>query len=322
MEPSLARAWIESYGEKSTQKIVEASMSQSPIFLTTNHNGESTDEERKVQRERIREIFNALALSDEAELLEHGSIRVPELESSIVSNWPGYDDGDWWVQDPSASLPAIALYNTLVMQDGRKARELHIVDLCSAPGGKTAQLCSFGFGRITAVELSSRRTKPLQENLERLGMMERCEIVVSDGREWNPKDGDCVDAVLLDAPCSATGVGSRRPDVLQKSPALQEITKLQRDLAVNVVDNLLNPGGVMVYATCSLLKSESEDQMKWLLAREEGSEIKTIAFQPGEIAGFDDAIDENGWLRIIPGHLPGSLGYCDGFFVARIRKIE
>jgi 16S rRNA (cytosine967-C5)-methyltransferase len=297
-------------------------MSQSPIFITTNHDGESSEEERTIQRERIRETFSSLALADEAELLEHGSIRVPELESSIISKWPGFDQGEWWVQDPSASLPALALYNTLVIQDERKPRELHVVDLCSAPGGKTAQLCSLGFGKVTAVEVSSRRTKPLKDNLERLGMMERCEIVISDGREWKPNEDHRVDAVLLDAPCSATGVGSRRPDVLQKSPDLKEITKLQRELAVHAVDNLLKPGGVMVYATCSLLKSESEDQMQWLLAREDGPKIEVIPFEPGELGGFDEAIDENGWLRIIPGHLPGSLSYCDGFFVARIRRME
>lgn len=322
VKSDLAQAWIKSYGQESTQKIVEACMSQSPIFITTNYDGLTTEEDRQVKRERIREEFNALSVADEAELLEHGSIRVPELESSIVSRWPGYDQGEWWVQDPSASLPAIALYNTMITQDGKKPHALHVVDLCSAPGGKTAQLISLGFGRVTAVELSSRRTKPLRENLERLGMLERCEIVVGDGREWELTEGDGVDAVLLDAPCSATGVGSRRPDVLQKSPDLQEITTLQRELATHVVDKLLKPGGVMVYATCSLLKSESEDQIQCLLAREEGPTIETVPFQPGEIPGFDEAIDENGWLRILPGHLPGSLRYCDGFFVARIRRKE
>ena len=151
-------------------------------------------------------------------------------------------------------------------------------------------------------------------------MADRCEVVVGDGREWKPDNNVGVDAVLLDAPCSATGVGSRRPDVLQKSPDLKDITKLQKELISHVVENLLRPGGVMVYATCSLLKSESEEQMKHFLSREDGPVLQTIPFQRGEIPGFDEAIDENGWLRILPGHLPGSLSYCDGFFVARMRR--
>ncbi len=312
--------WIRSYGKESTNKIVEAAMSQSPIFISVNCDFNRTDSERKSHMEKIKEFFTCSAVSDEAELLEHGSIRVPEQQSSVVSRWPGYDEGEWWVQDPSASLPALALYQTMISKDTRNTQELHVVDLCSAPGGKTAQLCSMGFGRVTAVEVSDRRVKGLRENLERLGMIDRCEIVVADGREWKPSNDCYVDAVLLDAPCSATGVGSRRPDVLQKSPDLREITKLQRELAVHVVDDLLGPGGVIVYATCSLLKSESEDQMKFLLSRKEGPELETIPFQPGEIPGFDEAIDENGWLRILPGHLPGSMRHCDGFFVARMKR--
>jgi 16S rRNA (cytosine967-C5)-methyltransferase len=118
----------------------------------------------------------------------------------------------------------------------------------------------------------------------------------------------------------ATGVGSRRPDVLRKSPELEELTRIQKELAVHTVDELLDIGGIMVYATCSLLKEESEDQMNWLLSRNEGAEVETIPFLPDEIPGFDDAIDKNGWLRVIPGVLPGTLKFCDGFFVARLRR--
>ena len=320
VSPVLAREWIKCYGEVSTEKIVDAAMSQSPIFVTVNESAESTDDERKAKRGLIREMFSASSIGEQAELLAHGSIRVPEQQSSIVSMWPGYELGEWWVQDPSASLPALALWNA--MKTEKNPGNLHVVDLCSAPGGKAAQLCSLGFGRVTAVEISSKRTKPLRENLERLGMTKRCDVVVMDGREWRPAEGDHVDVVLLDAPCSATGVASRRPDVLRKSPdQLEEMMELQRELAAHVVDNLLPPGGIMVYATCSLLKSESEEQMRWLLAREDGPKLETIPFQPGELPGFDQAIDENGWLRVIPGHLPGSLSYCDGFFVARIRRL-
>jgi 16S rRNA (cytosine967-C5)-methyltransferase len=317
----LAQAWIQTYGEQVTERIVQSAMSQSPIFITVNTTGKRSEAERKQARERVRAMFSTYSDGEEAELLEHGSIRVPDHHPAMVSKWPGYSTGEWWVQDPSASLPAIALERTLSKDDSTaKLEKLHVVDLCSAPGGKTAQLCSFGFGKVTALEVSLKRTKTLTENLDRLGMKERCDIVVADGREWRPDLGGRVDAVLLDAPCSATGVGSRRPDVLRKSPDLKEITDLQRQLAIHAIDDLLKDDGVLVYATCSLLQSECEDQVRWLLTRKDGPCVENVPFKKGEIPGFDSAIDENGWLRVIPGHLTGALNQCDGFFVARLRR--
>jgi 16S rRNA (cytosine967-C5)-methyltransferase len=318
VEPWLVQNWIDSYGDENTKAIVEAAMAQSPIFISVNHEPQSTAAEREVKLERIREEFSTEE-GLEAELLPHGCIRVPEQSFGSVSTWPGYEEGHWWVQDPSATLPALALFNSLT-KEGNGVEDLRVVDLCSAPGGKTAQLCSLGFGKVTAVEVSARRTKPLNENLARLHMKELCQVVVADGRDWKPEDNAKVDGVLVDAPCSATGVGSRRPDVLRKSPELEELTRIQKELAVHTVDELLDIGGIMVYATCSLLKEESEDQMNWLLSRNEGAEVETIPFLPDEIPGFDDAIDKNGWLRVIPGVLPGTLKFCDGFFVARLRR--
>ena len=315
----LAQEWVKSYGKQVTERIVDSAMSQSPIFITVNLTGKRSDEERKTELERVRAMFSE-ASGAEAQLLEHGSIRVPAELPSVVSNWPGYSAGEWWVQDPSASLPAIALDKILSKDGTAKFDELHVVDLCSAPGGKTAQLCSFGFGHVTAVELSGKRTIALIENLERLRIKKGCQVVVADGREWQPESGDRVDAVLLDAPCSATGLGSRRPDVLRKSPDLQDITTLQRQLAIHAIDDLLKEGGIFVYATCSLLHSESEDQVRWLLSREDGPGVENIPFEEGEIPGFDAAIDKNGWLRVIPGQLNGPHSQCDGFFVARLRR--
>jgi 16S rRNA (cytosine967-C5)-methyltransferase len=320
VEPWLVKEWIDTYGKEKTKAIVEASMSQSPIFLSVNHAPESTEEERRAKVEWLAGEFN-IREEETVEILPHGSIRVPTRYSGSIPSWPLYDEGEWWVQDASATLPAIALSNGLLGKDDQKAQGLHVVDLCSAPGGKTAQLCSLGFGKVTAVDVSQRRTKPLKDNLNRLKMNDLCKVVVADGCEWKPNDGGKVHGVLVDAPCSATGVGSRRPDVLRKPPNLDELTLIQRELAAHTADELLEPGGIMVYATCSLLKQESEDQMKWLLSRSEGADMETIPFVPGEIPGFDEAIDENGWLRVIPGVLPGHLSSCDGFFVARLRRL-
>ena len=337
VSPWLKTELIESYGEEKATFIVESAMNAPPIFLSVNRPSGADDNAQKDFVTFVSEEISARP--GEAKILPHGSIRVPSRMYGSITKWPLYNEGDWWVQDAAAAVPAIALYKELcsIKEDNSPCdvSDLNVVDLCSAPGGKTAQLCSFGFGGVTAVEISARRIKPLKENLERLGMADKVQIIVADGTEWTPppesdfSNNGKFDGVLVDAPCSATGTGSRRPDVLRKPRSgIDELLQTQRDLIVNTVDNLLAPGGVMVYATCSLLKSESEDQMKWLLSRNEEEErgsgtaaqMETIPFQPGEIPGFDDAIDENGWLRVIPGCLPEFLSDCDGFFVAKLRK--
>jgi len=336
LDPWLADQWFQQYGDETSKIIVEAAMNQSPVFITVNHliskhlndaseqelesSGDDKEFERLVQIKDIFTTSNDEGDIQSAELLPVGSIRVPESFSGAVSKWPLYEEGAWWVQDVSATLPAIALASSLVKENGLKhLDEMYVVDLCSAPGGKTAQLCSMGFGRVDAVEFSSRRSRSLHQNLERLGMEEICNVVVADGRKFVPETSTGpAQGVLVDAPCSATGVGSRRPDVLRKSIDIKDLVSIQRELVVHAVDNILEVGGILVYATCSLLKQEGEDQIKWLVS--ERPMLETVPFSTGEIPGFDDCIDENGWLRVIPGVLPGSLQYCDGFFVARLRK--
>ena len=393
-EPTLIEEWIKAYGEDTTKIIMEASMEQSPIFISVNQrtgNFLKDDNGSGKSRTKIQTIakeFQSLIAGENytnhkdydnekafsTEILPQGSIMIPKQFMGQVKRWPLYEDGDWWVQDPSATLPAIALFNGLcrynkddkkpiaslktkpttsrkksnadsilgpifkkndcdaaagAAADSSSSRpgDMHVVDLCSAPGGKTIQLCSLGFGKVTAVEMSPNRIKPLKENLNRLNMEEFCDVVVADGREWVPPNK--IQGVLVDVPCSATGVGARRPDVLRKSPPdLDELLVVQRELAAHAADSIIEPGGMMVYATCSLLKQESEDQVNWLLSRGDSDDdggggvanMETVPILPGEIPGFDDAIDDNGWLRVLPGVLPGSLSFCDGFFVARLRR--
>ena len=350
VDPWLAKQWIDMYGEDISNTIVSSAMSQSPIFLSVNHRRLGDDNKRindlieqftNANKENISDNDHSNDENDHSisvpELLPIGCIRVPDNFGGSVSKYPGYKEGLWWVQDPSATLPAIALRNGLTNNnDLTDVSSMHVVDLCSAPGGKCAQLCSMGFGRVDAVEISERRSKSLEQNLKRLGMEDVCRVTVADGREWTvPTTNDDnvvtskIDGILLDAPCSATGVGSRQPDVLRKNINLSELVPIQQELMVHAVDNLLPVGGVLVYATCSLLKQEGEDQIEWLLSRSAakdsggvGATIEVDPFQVGEIPGFDDCIDsKKGWLRVIPGTLPGSLQYCDGFFVARLRKV-
>ena len=340
--PWLLQDWITSYGQNDTLQIihqlfnehtyqhVDLSLNIPYLYQSFQHNNNNDDDNNnsnnnsKVQDE-IQSIINEFeSVGDEhglITLLPNNSLRIQKGSETIVSNYPLYHQGKWWVQDVSSTLPAIGLISAL-SQRYHDFSKLHIVDMCAAPGGKTSQLLAAGFGKVTAIEANKRRCRRLKENLNRLGFEDRCEVVVSAGQDWvnDNSVNDDVSAVLLDVPCSATGTGNRRPDVLQKDTKdLESLHAIQGVLANHCLDKILSKGGILVYATCSLLKSESEDQVSKLIQQRE--DVQTLPFTPGEIPGFDGAIDKNGWLRVLPGTLGGDLDCCDGFFVSRLIKV-
>ena len=168
-------------------------------------------------------------------------------ESTGVRDLPGFDEGAWWVQDVAATIPA------RLIGPGRG----RVLDLCAAPGGKTLQLAAAGW-EVTALDVSESRLTRLSENLDRTGLT--ATVIVADALEWAPRDP--FDAVLLDAPCSATGIFRRHPDVLHRvTPRLiREMADLQMRLLVRAAD-WVRPGGTLVYATCSLERAEGEEQL-------------------------------------------------------------
>lgn len=308
------------WGVTVTRGMLEAAMHETPRVLSVNHqyhdNTATTTRDTPIQ-------WVADCFGEGAEILPQNSIRIANPPRGPVSLWPLYNDGAWWCQDVSATLPALALYHYYLSPeksdqpvDLQTNKPFRIVDLCAAPGGKTAQLCSFGF-QVTAVEVSPRRAKRWSKNMKRLHMMNdtMCNLVIADGTQWRPEQ--LVDGVVLDVPCTATGTASKRPDVLRRSSDCSELLEVQSKLARHAAVNIVRPGGIIVYATCSVLKRESEDQVHKLL-RDTALNLESIPFRQGEIPGFDDAIDENGWLRVLPG--AHSIGQCDGFFVARLRR--
>jgi 16S rRNA (cytosine967-C5)-methyltransferase len=308
----LVKELTEAWGPEATSSIIESAMNEAPRCLTVKQAPGSSSAEKQVKVEKVAGLF------EESTILSQDSVLVLSPPPGMVSDWPLYHEGEWWLQDVSATLPALALHNTLTKEG--TIDHMHVVDLCAAPGGKTAQLCCGGFGRVTAVEVSKRRCARLEENLERLQLSSNCQVVVADGTEWVPEDGR-VDGVLIDAPCTATGTGSKRPDVLRKNPEFTDLLETQYRLLCHVVDNVLKPGGVLVYATCSLLKQESEDQVHKFVAREkDGCQVETLPFAADELPGFENCIDTNGWLRVIPGRQDNSIPHVDGFFVARLKK--
>ena len=228
-----------------------------------------------------------------ADSLAPGHLRLPRGDA--VERLPGFKDGAWWVQDFAASLPA----RLLGAGDGR-----YVLDLCAAPGGKTLQLAAAGW-KVTALDLSKRRLELLRDNLKRSGLA--AGIVRADALTWEPKHR--FDAILLDAPCTATGTARRHPDVLHRIGARQiaEMAELQAAL-IERAASWLKPGGTLVYAVCSLECEEGENQAaRVTLSRD--------PIRPEELPA-DLAPTPEGWLRTDPGML-AEQGGLDGFFVAR-----
>lgn len=219
-----------------------------------------------------------------------------------VEAMPGFREGGWWVQDLAASLPA----RLLGSGEGRT-----ILDLCAAPGGKTMQLAAAGW-KVVAVDASAKRLARLSDNLARTGLS--AQVLQGDVRTWAP-DAQ-VDAILLDAPCSATGILRRHPDVLHRIEPRQiaEMADLQRELLDRAAD-WLKPGGTLIYATCSLERAEGEDRIGAFLDTHAGWSIDRV--RADELpAGI--LPDESGYIRTLPGMLSDA-GGLDGFFVARLR---
>ena len=229
--------------------------------------------------------------------LAPGHIRLPR--GAAVESLADFKEGAWWVQDLAASLPA----RLLGPGEGRST-----LDLCAAPGGKTMQLAASGW-KVTALDLSKRRLDLLKDNLKRTGL--KASPVRADALVWEPKHR--FDAILIDAPCTATGTCRRHPDVLHRigKGQVAEMVEMQRALVARAAE-WLNPGGVLVYAVCSLEAEEGEQQAAWIDA---GLGLTPRPVTPEELpAGL--APTAEGWLRTHPGML-AEQGGLDGFFVGR-----
>jgi len=243
------------------------------------------------------------------ETLPTGTVRT--LLHGSVTMLPGFSEGQWWVQDAAAALPA-RLFGEV---GGR-----HIADLCAAPGGKTAQLVHAG-ARVTAVDRSAGRMMRLRENLERLQLV--AETLVADAAEWpGSNHGEGFDGVLVDAPCASTGTIRRHPDVawLRQEADIGALTALQKRLLRRAFA-LLRPGGTLVYCTCSLEPEEGEQAIASFLASESG--IRRAPIGADEVAGLAELLTADGDLRTLPCHLPNPdprLGGLDGFYAARLVK--
>ena len=283
--PWLMNRWVAAYGTETARAIAQASGVEPALDLTVKADPDAWAETlggRKLPTGTVR-------------LLAHGPI--PQL--------PGFDDGAWWVQDAAAALPVKLLGDI---------RGLRVADLCAAPGGKTAQLAAAG-AQVIAVDQSPARVGRIAANLERLGLT--AELVTADAATWKAEP---FDAIVVDAPCSATGTIRRHPDIpwLKGEADIAKLANLQARLLANAVD-LLKPGGQLVYCTCSLEPDEGVQVVEDFLARD--SRVQRRPIRPAEIAGLADLITPAGDLRTYPFHLPDPdlrMGGMDGFYAARL----
>jgi 16S rRNA (cytosine967-C5)-methyltransferase len=289
--PWLLARWIAHYGEARARDIAIA-ISQEPSLDIT-----------------VKSDAAQWASRLHGEILPTGSVRT--LLQGSVTMLPGFTEGQWWVQDAAAALPARLL--------GDVAGKT-IADLCAAPGGKTAQLAQAG-AHVTALDRSSNRMARLRDNLTRLSL--QAETVVADAAEWqggNNRGG--FDGILVDAPCTSTGTIRRHPDVgwLRQEADIEALTALQKRLLQRAVA-LLKPGGILVYCTCSLEPEEGEQAVSALLAAE--SSVRRVPIDAGEVAGLTEILTAEGDLRTLPSHLPRDeprMGGLDGFYAARLVK--
>lgn len=281
----LWQEWMQDYGVETALDIAAAMLDEAPVDFTLRNSAQVSEWARELQ----------------ADVLPNGSLR--KASGGFIPGLSGFEDGAWWVQNAAASIPVQLI-------DAKAG--MTVVDLCAAPGGKTAQLAAMG-ATVIALDRSAPRLKRLQENMLRL-KMENVTAVAADGAAWKPQAP--VDAVLLDAPCSATGTLRHQPDALWlKQPTDQyKLAALQARLLRNAFD-MVKAGGVVIYCTCSLQKAEGEAVVDAFLA-----ETKNAERVPVDLSYMKESVTPDGDLRILPQHWRDR-GGLDGFYIARLRKI-
>ena len=277
----LWQRWCESYGEETTRAIAAAHQSVPPLDIVTKE---------------ASEIAGAEPLFGPVYRMQ---------ESARVDAMPGYAEGNWWVQDAAATLPALLF---------GEVRGRTVIDLCAAPGGKTAQLAAAG-ANVVAVEREASRMAQLEENLNRLRL--KAELIVEDARDWRPKEP--APFVLLDAPCSATGTIRRHPELpwIKNASDVMLCAQAAGEL-LDAAADMVAKDGLLVFAVCSLEREEGPEQVEDFLRRH--TEFVRLPVEPQEIYGLEELI-AGGDLRTLPCHL-AARGGMDGFYAARLKRVR
>ena len=272
------------YGEETARAVARAHLVEPALDITVARNAEKWTE----------------AL--EAKVLPTGSLR--RQTGGRVEDLPGYEAGEWWVQDAAAAMPARLLGDV---------RGQRVIDLCAAPGGKTMQLAAAG-AHVTAVDLDFKRMSRVIQNASRLGLEIKCEV--ADARDWRPEAP--ADAVLLDAPCSATGTLRRHPEIFWRKDLSDILAQagLQHDL-LKAAAEMVRPGGLLVYCVCSLAREEGDEIVDAFLRATPA--FGRVPVEPSDVGGDAALVTSSGDLRTLPSHWLEH-GGMDGFYAARLRR--
>jgi 16S rRNA (cytosine967-C5)-methyltransferase len=274
------------YGPETARAIAEAHLAEPPLDIVLGPGLDPSEWAEKL----------------DAGIFPTGVLR--RLGGGRIETLPGFGEGAWWIQDAAAALPA----RLLDVSAGET-----VVDLCAAPGGKTAQLAAMG-AKVIAVDRSEGRLKRVYETLARLRL--EATVVTADATKWRPEAP--VAKILLDAPCSATGTIRRHPDLphIKSAEDVRSAMAIQDGLLASAADMLV-PGGVLIYCVCSLARIEGEDRIEAHLAS--GGPLRRRPIRPDELAALPEAITPAGDIRTLPCHFAAQ-GGMDGFFIARLEK--
>ena len=286
LPPWLYESWKKQYGIESTDKIINSILIETYIDLKTKKNF-------NIWKDKIKgvNIFN-------------NTIRI--IKSGDLSKVEGYSEGAWWVQNIAAQLP-VMLFKSIKDQE--------VIDLCSAPGGKTAQLLNEG-AKVISLDISKKRIDLLLNNIRRLNLSKNLNIILEDVRQWTPIKK--TDHLLLDVPCSATGTIRKNPDVIwnRKPEDINRLSLMQKEFLEKAI-NMVNKNGTIIYCNCSKQKEEGEEVINYIL------KTKKVVLDPindKEIPNYPRDIINKGLIRTLPYTLEEK-GGMDGFFVARLIKI-
>ncbi|KQS55134.1 rRNA methyltransferase [Brevundimonas sp. Leaf363] len=283
----LAARWRAAYGEAALTGLAEATRQEPATDLSLKPGVDAA----------------ALAMALDGVVLPGGGVRTGKRGD--LTTWHGYADGDWWVQDAAAAVPA----RLLDIQPGQSA-----LDLCAAPGGKTMQLAAAG-ASVVALDRSAPRLRRLTENARRIGA--EVEVIAVPAEDW--EDDRTFDAVLLDAPCTATGTYRRNPEALRavKPADVAKLADVQHRL-LDAAAQRVKPGGRLVYCVCSLEREEGETQAIAFARR--NAAFRVIPADPAAVGAPAEALTPEGWLRILPS-MWADKGGLDGFFIAAFERI-
>ena len=289
----LRTPWQQAYGKEACQNLADMLTQEPPLDITT------------------KPTIASAQMVPEGAVLPGNTIRLEK--AGDVRALPGFEAGNWWVQDISAALPVRLLVDLLGNIEGKR-----VLDMCAAPGGKTLQLAAAG-ANVTALDKSEDRLVRVHENMTRTGM--HADIVTGDAARWrDPQNsgGKGFDIVMLDAPCTATGTFRRRPDVLhtKKPEDIDSLARVQEKLLMAAARHVA-PGGILLYCTCSLQTREGEQQIIRFMQNRTDFRLNSLVDMPS--LPTPEAISDSGTVRLLP-HFLHEKGGIDGFFIAALTR--